>query len=103
MLDKLIYVAQCPSSNCIHCANMSQTRLWSTAIGLPLGGCKMLRCPKPCLLSGGGTGQAAADFLLAVVRQGHVDDFLIRGDDAVKALVRLDQAELAACQLFDCH
>ena len=50
---------------------------------------------KPCLLSGGGTGQAAADFLLAVVRQGHVDDFLIRGDDAVKALVRLDQAELA--------
>lgn len=50
---------------------------------------------KPCLLSGGGTWQAAADFLLAVVRQGHVDDFLIRGDDAVKALVRLDQAELA--------
>lgn len=38
---------------------------------------------------------------LAVVRQRHVDDFLIRGDDAVKALVGLDEAELAARQLFD--
>lgn len=38
---------------------------------------------------------------LAVVRQRHVDDFLIRGDDSVKALVGLDEAELAARQLFD--
>lgn len=38
---------------------------------------------------------------LAVVRQRHVDDFLIRGDDAVKALVGLDEAQLAARELFD--
>ena len=40
---------------------------------------------------------------LVVVRQRHVDDFFIRGDDAVKALVGLDEAELAACELFDRH